>query len=74
MLLHSDGVSRRFDLSKYPHIRQDPQRVAEQIMEEWGKETDDATIIIVSLGGWRERRREVRLGGHGWRRTCEDTW
>ncbi len=46
VILYSDGVSNRFDLSKYPHLRLDPQRVAEQIMDHWGKETDDATILI----------------------------
>ena len=46
VLLYSDGVSTRFDPSEYPHLRRDPQRAAEQIIEEWGKETDDATILI----------------------------
>ena len=46
VLLHSDGVFTGFDPSKYPNLRRDPQRAAEQIMKEWGKETDDATILI----------------------------
>jgi len=46
VLLYSDGVSSGFDPSKYPHLRRDPQRVAEQIIEEWGTETDDATVLI----------------------------
>ena len=46
VLLYSDGISSRFDPSKYPQLRRDPQRAAEQIIEEWGKETDDATILI----------------------------
>lgn len=46
VLLYSDGVSTLFDPSEYPHLRRDPQRAAEQIIEEWGKETDDATILI----------------------------
>lgn len=46
ILMHSDGVSGRFDLSKYPYLRRDPQLAAERIIEEWGKERDDATILI----------------------------
>jgi hypothetical protein len=46
VLLYSDGVSTGFDPSEYPYLRLDPQRAAEQIIEEWGKETDDATILI----------------------------
>lgn len=46
VLVYSDGLSTRLDPSKYPHLRLDPQRAAEQMIEEWGKETDDATILI----------------------------
>ncbi len=46
VVIHSDGVSSRFDPFKYPHLRRDPQGVAEQIIDRWGKETDDATILI----------------------------
>lgn len=46
VLMYSDGVSSRFDLSKYPYLRRDPQRAAERIVEEWGKDRDDATILI----------------------------
>lgn len=46
VVLHSDGVSGRFDLSGYPSVYEQPQRVAERIMIEWGKQQDDATIII----------------------------
>ncbi len=46
VILYSDGISSRLDLSKYPHLRRDPQRVAEQVIDQWGKETDDATILI----------------------------
>ena len=46
VVLHSDGVSSRFDLSDYPSVFEQPQKVAERIVTEWGKERDDATIII----------------------------
>jgi len=46
VVLHSDGISGRFDLSEYPSIYKEPQKIAERIVVEWGKEHDDATIII----------------------------
>jgi serine/threonine-protein kinase RsbT len=44
--LHSDGISGKFSLSDYASIYEQPQLVAEQIMTEWGKKEDDATIVI----------------------------
>jgi serine/threonine protein phosphatase PrpC len=46
MILHSDGISNRFNLSDYPCFTEPPQDVAERIMMEWGKSVDDATIVI----------------------------
>nr|MDO8097642.1 ATP-binding protein [Candidatus Njordarchaeota archaeon] len=46
VVLHSDGISGRFGLSDYPTVYEQPQAVAERIMAEWGKEDDDATILI----------------------------
>lgn len=46
VVLHSDGISGRFDLSNYSSIRKNPQEAAEQILAEWGNKHDDATIII----------------------------
>lgn len=46
VLLHSDGISGKFDLSDYPSVYEEPQKVAERIMADWGEEADDATIII----------------------------
>lgn len=46
VVLYSDGISSKFDTSNYPIIYKQPQEVAEQILAEWGKQHDDATIII----------------------------
>jgi serine/threonine protein phosphatase PrpC len=46
VVLHSDGISSRFDLSDYPLIFEQPQEVAEHILAKWGLEYDDAIIII----------------------------
>ncbi|MFH2110380.1 MAG: SpoIIE family protein phosphatase [Candidatus Bathyarchaeota archaeon] len=46
LMLHTDGVSSRFSLPSLGAVRDDPQRAAEEILEGWGKETDDATVVI----------------------------
>lgn len=46
VVLHSDGISGRFDLLGYQSAYKQPQAVAERIVAEFGKEHDDATIII----------------------------
>jgi negative regulator of sigma-B (phosphoserine phosphatase) len=46
VVLHSDGISSRFELSDYPSLYEQPQEVADQIMAKWGKDHDDATIVI----------------------------
>jgi hypothetical protein len=46
VILHSDGISSKFDLSDYPTLYEQPQKVSEQILAEWGKKHDDATIVI----------------------------
>jgi hypothetical protein len=46
VVMHSDGISGRFDLSDYPSIYEHPQMAADAIMTKWSKELDDATIVI----------------------------
>ena len=46
-VLYSDGVSSRFALDGKIDIRQPPQRLAEQILELYGKYTDDATVVVI---------------------------
>lgn len=46
VVLYSDGISSKFDLSDYPTLYEQPQKVSEQILIEWGRKHDDATIII----------------------------
>lgn len=47
VVLHSDGISSRFDLLNYLSVYEQLQKVAKRIMAEWSKEHDDATIIAV---------------------------
>lgn len=46
VILHSDGISSKFDISNYPASYEHPQKTSEQILNEWGKKQDDATIVI----------------------------
>ena len=46
-VLYSDGVSSSFAQDSKIDIKQSPQRMAEQILETYGKYTDDATVIAV---------------------------
>jgi hypothetical protein len=49
LLLHSDGVSARFetsDLSNWP--ASDPRRLADEILTGWSRPTDDATVVVAT--------------------------
>lgn len=46
VVLHSDGISSKFNTPDYSMVCKQPQAVAEQILAECGKHHDDATILI----------------------------
>jgi negative regulator of sigma-B (phosphoserine phosphatase) len=46
-VLYSDGVSSSFAQDGKIDIKQPPQRMADQILESYGKYTDDATVVAV---------------------------
>jgi phosphoserine phosphatase RsbX len=46
-VLYSDGVSSNFAQDSKIDIKQTPQRMADQILENYGKHTDDATVVAV---------------------------
>ena len=46
-VLYSDGVSSSFALDNKISLRQPPQRMAEQVLEQYGKQNDDATVVVV---------------------------
>ena len=47
ILLHSDGISKRFDLNLCPpeFLEQHPQTIVERIMAEFGSKRDDLCIV-----------------------------
>lgn len=52
IILHSDGISGKFDLNLYPpeFLGQHPQVIAERIAAEFGRRTDDLTIVVARQG------------------------
>lgn len=46
-VLYSDGVSSHFAQDLHLDIRQPPQKLAEQIVQTYGKQSDDATVVVV---------------------------
>lgn len=46
LLLHTDGVRNRFELAPLLAPCLDAQTAAEAILTEWGRGTDDATVIV----------------------------
>ena len=48
IIIHSDGVSGKFDLNLYPpeFLGQHPQEIAEKIVSEFGRERDDLTVVV----------------------------
>jgi serine phosphatase RsbU (regulator of sigma subunit) len=47
VLLHTDGVSGRFALPQAgPPGDEPPEALAERLLQDWGRERDDATLVI----------------------------
>jgi hypothetical protein len=48
-VLYSDGVSSRFSLETIIDPTRDPQSIADRIMHHYGKDNDDATVLVVRV-------------------------
>lgn len=47
LIMHSDGISNRFDLSVYPGLlAQEPELIAQVLMRDWARASDDATVVV----------------------------
>jgi serine/threonine protein phosphatase PrpC len=46
-VLYSDGVSAHFAQDAKIGLKQPPQLIAEQVLREYGKLTDDATVVVL---------------------------
>lgn len=52
LMLHTDGVTSRFDLQELaPLIGGDPDVLASEVLRRWGRQTDDATVLIAGASG-----------------------
>jgi serine phosphatase RsbU (regulator of sigma subunit) len=47
LLIHTDGVSGRFRVETFAELLPDPQQLAQRILEDWGRSTDDATVVVI---------------------------
>jgi negative regulator of sigma-B (phosphoserine phosphatase) len=45
--IYSDGVSSTFAQDARIDIKQPPQRIAEQVLTSYGKQSDDATVVVL---------------------------
>jgi serine phosphatase RsbU (regulator of sigma subunit) len=48
-VLYSDGISSRLNLDSTIDLAQAPQQLAETILLRYGKDTDDATVVVVRV-------------------------
>jgi serine phosphatase RsbU (regulator of sigma subunit) len=48
LVVHTDGVSSRFTTS--PHGENNLQALADAILKNWGRDSDDATVVVVGPG------------------------
>ncbi|WP_322814918.1 SpoIIE family protein phosphatase [Chloroflexus sp.] len=46
-VLYSDGISSRFTTEMPPDLHQSPQHIADEILHRFGKDSDDATVVVV---------------------------
>lgn len=52
LVLHSDGVSAYWGTSGYPGIQaESPHLVASILLRDWGRQTDDATVLAIRFTG-----------------------
>lgn len=49
--IYSDGISSRFEPDKLEVWTRNPRKIAEDVVREFGKNGDDATIIVAREGG-----------------------
>jgi stage II sporulation SpoE-like protein len=55
LVLHSDGVSGHWHSDQYPGLEAEaPAMVASILLRDWGRLTDDATVLVVRFAGAAE--------------------
>lgn len=52
VILYTDGVEETIGVSRYDNVlRADLQQLAEKIIQDWGRETDDAAVLVFRYEG-----------------------
>ena len=48
LVVCTDGLRERFNLEDTPTpVRSDPRKLADTLLEEWGRSTDDALVVVI---------------------------
>jgi len=50
LLMHTDGIKRRFEVQPLLKETRDGDGLAQAIVKEWARATDDATVLVVQPG------------------------
>jgi hypothetical protein len=50
LLIHTDGIKRRFDAQALLESAPGGERLAQAILAGWARATDDATVLVVQPG------------------------
>jgi hypothetical protein len=50
LLMHTDGIKRRFDAQAQFEATPGGESLAQAILKEWGRATDDATVLVAQPG------------------------
>lgn len=50
LILHTDGISDKFDLSAYGSLLLNPSLLAYRLLADWGKALDDAAVMVCRYG------------------------
>ena len=57
LVFHSDGVSGHWQPSRYPGLALEaPAMVASLLLRDWGRHTDDATVLVVRFAAAEEEK------------------
>jgi hypothetical protein len=51
VVLHSDGLTERWDLNTYPALDRDPTLVAALLLRDAGVRRDDAGVLVMAAAG-----------------------
>jgi serine phosphatase RsbU (regulator of sigma subunit) len=58
LAMHSDGLSSRLEIPEPSEAWNDPQALADGFLAQWGRQTDDATVVVITPGHASERDRD----------------